>query len=424
MKKIILILILFTALVQTAWAVNADSLGGMPWQSFLRSDAGDTTSGPLYLNQVNWFYGYAEPGKQMMQWDNNGNGILGNNRSATTPMIYGVNESSTQPWMELRADSACPSLISLHGMETDTRTNDLLVVDQVSRYASGIGVYITKGTGIYVDHGGANNGVRIENNEWSTGQALWIDNGNTGTALEISDVLTGRIIRTSQDFGSKPAITLFYRASQIGLQDDSSMSYWWGFKGHKAEVETVKTALCGLRGFGNGGLNICDTIIAPGVAESTTVVTANYAGGFESATCNPLRIKVEFGVIIVKRGATTDPEKYYWQATMMIDQNQIQLPEYPPTDSRSLGFSLFPNPSSGQVSASYVLPRADRVQLSVYNMLGQKVRTITDGWQPPGYYTVQWDGKNEQGRKAAAGVYLYHLKAAGCQETQKIVVVK
>jgi len=345
MKTTVITLLLAAVLSPAAWAVNADSLGGMPWQSYLRAEVEDTASGPLYLDQVNWLYGYAPPGKLMMQWDNSGNGIAGYNRSNNSPLIYGINESVNQPWMELRADSACPSLISLHGMSTDDGTNDLLVIDQVSANANGIGVYATKGTGIYVDHAGSSTGIRIENNEWSTGCGLWIDNCLTGTALEISDVNAGRIIRTSQDLGNKPAITLVYRASQLGRPDDSSMYYWWGMKGRKAEVETLKTALCGLRTFGNSGQNLCDTITAPGVAESTTVVTANYAGGFDAITCTPLRIKVETGVIIVKRGLATDPDQYYWQATMMLRSNQNQPPPPPPPPpGKPLGFSLYPNP--------------------------------------------------------------------------------
>ena len=137
------------------------------------------------------------------------------------------------------------------------------------------------------------------------------------------------------------------------------------FFGPKAEVETVKTALCGLRAFGNSGLSLCDTVLISGVAESTTVVTASYAGGFESATCTPLRIKAATDTVIVKRGLTTDPGQYYWQATMMLGPGQIQGPKYPPPDSRSLGFLLFPNPSTGQVTVKYALPRPGQVELGV-----------------------------------------------------------
>jgi hypothetical protein len=337
-----------------------------------------------------------------------------------------VNESNLQPLIELYADSNCPSLVSLHGKASNPNTNDLLVLDEISvPNGIGIGVYNghgSGGTGIYVDHGGDHFGIRIENNEWSTGHALFLDNGNTGTALGISDVASGRIIHISQDSANKPALTLFYRGSQSGFNDDSSMFYWWGLKGHKAEVETVKTALCGLRSFAGGVLY--DTVMVSGVAESTTVVTANYAGGFESTTCTPLRIKVETGAIIVKRGLSTDPNSYYWQATLMLDLGQKIDPPPPVPDNDKLGFLVYPNPSSGMSTVRYALPKADRVQLAVYNLLGQKVKTITDGWQAAGYYTVQWDGKNDHGKKAAAGIYLCRIKAAGRQETQKVAVIK
>ena len=426
MKAIMLVVVLALALAVPVFAVNADSLGGQPWQSYLRSVVEDTASGPLYLNQVNWLYGYAEPGKRMMHWDNSGNGIIGYNRSSTAPLIYGVNESNTQPWMEARVDSFGPGLIRLHGNLAHNSTNDLIFIDQVSPYGAGLGIYNTTGTGIYIDHGGDKMGMRIENNFMSTGYGLWIDNQNSGTAMYVSDTKNGRMIVTSQDSANKPAITILYRGSQSGLPDDSCLYYWWGIKGRKAEVETLKTALCGLRTFGNSGQNLCDTITAPGVAESTTVVTASYAGGFESATCTPLRIKVESGTIIVKRGAVTDPVNYYWQATKMLGPGQIVGvgPECPLPDSRALGFSLYPNPSSGLVTAKYALSRPGPVELGVYNLLGQKVRTMINQWQPAGYYIIKWDGKNDQGRKAAAGVYLYKLKAGGRQETQKMVVVR
>jgi len=424
MKRIAVSLIVLATLCPAAWAVNADSLGGLPWESYLRSDAEDTASGPLNLNQVNWLYGYADPDKPMMHWDNYGYGIVGYNRSSIAPLLTLINESKTQPLIEMRADSNCPSLISLHGKNSDYGINDLIFIDQLSQNANGIGIYSTTGTGIYLDHGGDKMGLRIENNFMSTGYGLWIDNQNVGTAMYLSDIKAGRMIVTCQDSANKPALTAFYRASQSGYPDDSCLYYWWGMKGRKAEVETLKTALCGLRTFGNGGLNLCDTIISPGVAESTTVVTANYAGGFEAITCTPLRIRVESGTIIVKRGEVTDPDRYYWQATMMLGPEQIVGPKDQLPDSKSLGFLVYPNPSNGMAIVRYALPRNDRVQLTVYNMLGQKVRTITDRQQPAGNYTVQWDGKNEKGRKAAAGVYLCQIKAAGCQETQKMVVIR
>jgi hypothetical protein len=451
MKKIFLSLILLAYLGHAGWAVNADSLGGNPWTSYFRKDIPDTAfgmkwfqdslvlgsylGGAVNLPLVTHLYGQNNIGDPYWaELDMYGDGIQ-LNHGLTSSGEYGVHAIENNPnhiLVQLETSvglNTVGHLLRLSGLGLTSpreQISELMTIGEISAGGIGLGIYTSHDSalGIYVDHGGSGSAIRLENNFSSTGNGLYIDNNNTGLALRIEDVNAGRMVLTVQDSASKPAITALYRGSQSGFTDDSSMFYWWGTKGHKAEMETVKTALCGLRTFGNSGQNLCDTIPAVGVAESTTVVTANYAGGFDAATCTALRIKVEPGTIIVKRGAVTDPGQYYWQATKMLGPGQLVGPQYPLPYSRDLGFSIYPNPSTGLITARYALPRADRVQLSVYNMLGQKVRTVVDGIQTPGYYNVQWDGKNDQGRKAAAGVYLYQLKAVGCQETKKMVVVK
>jgi hypothetical protein len=450
MRHIIFILTALSAFSTAALALDADSLGGNPWTSYFRKDVPDTAygmkwfpdslvlgtygTGAVKLPFVTNLFGYNNIGDPLWaQIDLYGDGISVSHQQLATG-VYGLHMIEYNPdhvLVQLEAGSLLNTnahLLRLSGVgyaSPRDQISELMKIAEISASGIGMGIYnaADSSVGIYIDQGGSGSAIRIENNDWSTGNGLFIDNNNNGTALRIDDVKgTGRIIYTCQDSARQPAFTALHRGSQSGVSDDSSMFYWWGIKGHKAEVETVKTALCGLRAFGNG--NLCDTILVSGVAESTTVVTANYAGGFESATCTPLRIKVEAGAIIVKRGAATDPDRYYWQATLMLGPGQKTDPKPPVPDNGGLGFLVYPNPSSGTATARYSLPRAGRVQLTVYNMLGQKVKTIADGWQPAGAFTVQWDGKNDQGRKAAAGIYLCRIKAAGRQETQKMAVIK
>jgi flagellar hook assembly protein FlgD len=55
---------------------------------------------------------------------------------------------------------------------------------------------------------------------------------------------------------------------------------------------------------------------------------------------------------------------------------------------------------------------------------GQKVRTLIKGRQPAGENRITWDGRDESGRKAAAGVYLARLNAAGRSAASKLVLVR
>ena len=53
-----------------------------------------------------------------------------------------------------------------------------------------------------------------------------------------------------------------------------------------------------------------------------------------------------------------------------------------------------------------------KVKICIYNLLGQKVRTLVDEVQKAGYHEVIWDGRDEFGREVASGVYLCRMEAA------------
>jgi hypothetical protein len=84
----------------------------------------------------------------------------------------------------------------------------------------------------------------------------------------------------------------------------------------------------------------------------------------------------------------------------------------------------YPNPARSVVSIAYALPRGAEVELCVYNIAGQKVRTLARGGMPAGHHTARWDGRDEAGAAVSAGVYLYRLTAPGWSRTGKLSLVK
>jgi len=84
----------------------------------------------------------------------------------------------------------------------------------------------------------------------------------------------------------------------------------------------------------------------------------------------------------------------------------------------------YPNPFNPSTSISYGLPSDSHVKLEVFNLLGQKVRTLIDGPQNAGYKTVVWDGRDAFGKSVASGVYFYRLNAGEHQDTRKMLMVK
>jgi len=84
----------------------------------------------------------------------------------------------------------------------------------------------------------------------------------------------------------------------------------------------------------------------------------------------------------------------------------------------------YPNPTYGETQIAYALPRTTAVRLTVFNMLGQEIRTLVDGLAPAGKYAVTWDGRDRNGQRIAKGVYFYRLHAAGLVKTNKLVVLR
>lgn len=90
-------------------------------------------------------------------------------------------------------------------------------------------------------------------------------------------------------------------------------------------------------------------------------------------------------------------------------------------------FSLsqnFPNPFNAVTAITYGLPYACHVKLQVFNILGQRVRTLINELEKPGYKQVYWDGKDGFDNPVASGIYFYKIKTEDFAETRKMVLMK
>jgi len=79
----------------------------------------------------------------------------------------------------------------------------------------------------------------------------------------------------------------------------------------------------------------------------------------------------------------------------------------------------YPNPFNANTTINYQVPVDATVKLEVYNTLGQKVATLLDGRQQPGYRSITWDAS-----KVSSGLYFYKLTAGDFTETRRMMLVK
>ncbi len=91
--------------------------------------------------------------------------------------------------------------------------------------------------------------------------------------------------------------------------------------------------------------------------------------------------------------------------------------------SYSLGQN-YPNPFNPNTVISFAIPGSESVELKIYNIRGQAVRTLIDGQMAPGRHTVQWDGRDDRGDAVSSGVYLYRISAGDFSESRKMTLLK
>ncbi|MBN2088440.1 T9SS type A sorting domain-containing protein [candidate division KSB1 bacterium] len=84
----------------------------------------------------------------------------------------------------------------------------------------------------------------------------------------------------------------------------------------------------------------------------------------------------------------------------------------------------YPNPFNPTTSLRYDIAKDTQVSLVIYNMLGQKIKTLVDAPKAAGSYQINWDGTNDAGQKVTTGIYFYTFKADGFQKTNKMLLVK
>jgi flagellar hook assembly protein FlgD len=87
-------------------------------------------------------------------------------------------------------------------------------------------------------------------------------------------------------------------------------------------------------------------------------------------------------------------------------------------------YQNYPNPFNPDTKIEFDIFSAGNVEIAVYNLLGQKIKTLFNGYRPTGPYYVMWDGRNASGHAVSSGVYFYRLEAKNFSKTKKMLLVK
>lgn len=90
----------------------------------------------------------------------------------------------------------------------------------------------------------------------------------------------------------------------------------------------------------------------------------------------------------------------------------------------SLRVENYPNPFNPETTIRFHLNERQKVRLVIFDLTGQRVRTLVEGELPSGEQTIPWDGRNQYDRLAASGIYFYELVLGNKVERRKMMLIR
>jgi hypothetical protein len=100
------------------------------------------------------------------------------------------------------------------------------------------------------------------------------------------------------------------------------------------------------------------------------------------------------------------------------EEKEIELPK-----NYGLGQN-YPNPFNSQTNIEYQVPNQSYIKLEIYDILGQKIRTLINEEKNPGNFSINWNGKNDFGNSVNSGIYFIKFSSDSFSDTKKMTLLK
>ncbi|NHZ86811.1 MAG: hypothetical protein GWP19_13205 [Planctomycetia bacterium] len=151
------------------------------------------------------------------------------------------------------------------------------------------------------------------------------------------------------------------------------------------------------------------------LADSTYSINANVL----TSTTYYWRVKAVDSDQLITWGSNSDSQPWSFRLGPTGVDNEVEnIPDK---------FALlqnYPNPFNPETSITFQLPRPEKVEIVIFNQVGQIIRRLTKGEMPPGRHQIIWDAKNDRGEQVASGIYLGQMMAGSYSKTIKMLLLK
>lgn len=179
--------------------------------------------------------------------------------------------------------------------------------------------------------------------------------------------------------------------SEIGILNMKYCETEWGNAGH------LEDGLNSFIGIGTYYINN---------QSSTTLIAENNFWGTSSPKLSKFKGSVD------------------WEPFLKSNPNPKSTGTLPIPDSYEL-LQNYPNPFNSETIIRFNMPEPGMVKIQLYNILGQRIASLTDSEYPAGYHSLIWDGKDDRGKTVASGIYLYSIEVKNVyREIKKLTLVR
>jgi hypothetical protein len=216
--------------------------------------------------------------------------------------------------------------------------------------------------------------------------------------------------------GGTASVNVSFTYSGQSLSAPGTYSERWNcFDGHDLNV----TGIC-VPGAGSQTLTLTNVPVGGTVSFFSTMSISSTVTSFDNGVENHIELAVVYGysspspvrLVSIDTGHEMSPASNCTDVNLGVwlppNGGVLGVSDAP----RSRGVELMtpaPNPSSGRVSVAFQLPRAQSVELAVYDLAGARVARLSRGWTTEGAHTVAWNGRDDRGGQVRQGFYWVRL---------------
>jgi len=331
--------------------------------------------------------------------------IVGNGASFNT--IGGITAAEANIISGNGSGSYSPGLgRGVHVFGEGTRYNKI-IGNYIGTSPAGATAIINIGHGLVVCDGARNNEIGGDNSE--SGNVFSLNEGH-GVLISGSDTRYNLIRYNS-----------FYENDSLGiaLQDSAQENI---MPPRLTNIATGMISGDGAPPYGIVDIYLADADIS-GSGEGRTFIgsdTADGDGMFDIAV-TPLTSQDTVTAMV------TDPTGNSSAFSLNLSMGLFTEIENETVDNLPGEFSLaqnYPNPFNPVTLIEFSLPKTSDIRLTVYNMLGQKVKVLLEEHRSAGTYSEVWDGTNRTGERVSSGIYLYRLETDNFTTTKKMLLLK